>query len=74
MPGYDDLFAVDEGWLENLSPECREFMEGLAADIADRGRNPVWARVRRRVAEEFPEDAPKTITPIQRAVRELTDG
>ncbi len=72
---YDDLFSKDEGgWFEHVTPECRRFLEGLAADVAERGKNPVWARVLRRVAEDFPEDAPKTIIPIQRAVRELVDG
>lgn len=69
---YDDLFTPkDGGWFEHVSDDCRTFLEGLADVVVERGVDPTWAAVKRRIEDEFPGDAPKTIVPIQRAVREL---
>lgn len=69
---YDDLFkSKDGGWFEGVSPECRSFLEELTDEVMARGEEPTWAEVRRRIIRDFPEDATKTIEPIQRAVRSL---
>jgi hypothetical protein len=72
---YRDLYKSKIGttnWYESISPQAREWLDGLAEDISlGGGREPVWATVLRVFTENFPDDQPKTAGTIASTVRRL---
>lgn len=71
---YDDLYKSESSganpWFTTISPECREWLEGLADHVAEHGE-PVWRQVHKRIRELFPDDAPKAENTAKDAVRKL---
>jgi hypothetical protein len=69
---YDDLYepAQHKAWIDQISPELREWLDGLADHIVAHGE-PIWGQVYRRVKTLHPDDAPKTASTVRDAVRRL---
>jgi hypothetical protein len=70
---YADLYKPETGsknWIDGVSAECRAWVEGLAAHVAENGE-PVWRQVHAKVKELFPDDAPSADTTVKETVRRL---
>lgn len=70
---YDDLYqerSGRKGWVDGVSAECREWLEGLADHILEHGE-PVWQQAHEKVQELFPEDAPNTDSTVRETVRRM---
>jgi hypothetical protein len=70
---YETLYTRNharQGWLHQVSPECREWLEGLADHILQHGE-PVWLQVNEKVEELFPDDAPTSVNTVKENVRKL---
>jgi hypothetical protein len=70
---YDDLYKPRTGsrsWIDGVSAECREWLEGLADYVAEHGE-PIWRQAHAKLKELFPDDAPSADTTIKETVRRL---
>jgi hypothetical protein len=70
---YDDLWQTTNGaasWIDSASDEQREWLEGLADTIIEKGSEPVWAQAAQAFRTRFEVDKPVDST-IMGTVRRL---
>jgi hypothetical protein len=77
MPDIYDLWNPAGGghvtWYERLPLEVQLFLQRVAEIVVEKGREPNWAGVLRRIRQEWPDYAPSAVGTVKDTVRRLVE-